>query len=154
MPHFTTLQKFLKRLEEELEGLLAEAAKRLMPPDGAPDVVPCDSTGLSTSRASYYFVRRLREMGQRVRRRAWLKYSLLVEVRRRAILAQRAGLGPCSDIPELPPLVASGARVARLGVVADAGFDSEENHRFLREVIGAVSVIPARRGRPMREPRG
>jgi hypothetical protein len=77
MPHFTTLQKFLKRLgEEELEGLLAEAAKRLMPPDGAPDVVPCDSTGLSTSRASYYFVRRLREMGQRVRRRAWLKYSL------------------------------------------------------------------------------
>jgi hypothetical protein len=93
-------------------------------------------------------------MGQRVRRRAWLKYSLLVEVRRRAILAQRAGLGPCSDIPELPPLVASGARVARLGVVADAGFDSEENHRFLREVIGAVSVIPARRGRPMREPRG
>jgi hypothetical protein len=94
-------------------------------------------------------------MGQRVRRRAWLKYSLLVEVRRRAILAQRAGLGPCSDIPELPPLVASGARVARLGmVVADAGFDSEENHCFVREVIGAVSVIPARRGRPMREPRG
>jgi hypothetical protein len=155
MPHFTTLQKFLKRLgEEELEGLLAEVAKRLMPKDGAPDVVLCDSTGLFTSRASYYFVRRLREMGQRVRRRAWLKYSLLVEVRRRAILAQRAGLGPCSDIPELPPLVASGARVARLGVVADAGFDSEENHRFVREVIGAVSIIPARRGRPMREPRG
>jgi hypothetical protein len=78
-----------------------------------------------------------------------------VEVKRRAILAQRAGLGPCSNIPELPPLVASGARVARLGVVvADAGFDSEEKHRFVREVIGAVSVIPARRGRPMREPRG
>jgi hypothetical protein len=126
-----------------------------MPKDGAPDVVLCDSTGLSTSRASYYFVRRLREMGQEKGRRAWLKYSLLVEVKRRAILAQRAGLGPCSDIPELPPLVASGARVARLGVVvADAGFDSEENHRFVREVIGALSVIPARRGRPMREPRG
>jgi len=42
--------------------------------------------------------------------------------------------------------VASGARVARLGVVlADAGFDSEENHRFVREVIGALSVIPAKR---------
>ena len=37
VPHFTTLQKFLRRLgEEELEGLLAEAAKRLMPKDGAP----------------------------------------------------------------------------------------------------------------------
>jgi hypothetical protein len=149
VPHFTTLQKFLKRLEEALEGLLAEAAKRLMPKDGAPDVVLCDSTGLSTSRASYYLVRRLREMGQRVRRRAWLKYSLQVEVRRRAILAQRAGLGPCSDIPELPPLVASGARVARLRMVlADARFDSEEKHRFVREVIGALSVIPARRGQP------
>jgi hypothetical protein len=156
VPHFTTLQKFLKRLgEEELEGLLAEAAKRLMPKDGAPFIGACDATGLRTSRASYYFVRRLREMGQRVRRRAWLKYSLLVEVRRRAILAQRAGLGPCSDIPELPPLVASGARVARLGVeMSDAGFDWEEKHRFVREVIGALGVIPAKRGRPMREPRG
>jgi hypothetical protein len=53
VPHFTTLRKFLKRLgEEELEGLLAEAAKRLMPKDGAPDVVLCNATGLSTSRAS------------------------------------------------------------------------------------------------------
>jgi len=88
--------------------MLAEAAKRLMPPDGAPFIGACDATGLRTSRASYYFVRRLREMGQRVRRRAWLKYSLQVEVRRRAILAQRAGLGPCSDIPELPLLWPAG----------------------------------------------
>jgi hypothetical protein len=101
-PHFTTLQKFLKRLgEEELEGLLAEAAERLMPPDGAPDVVPCDATALSTSRASYCFVRRFRDMGQRVRRRAWPKHPLLVEVVRRDVTPQRTGLGPCSAIPQL-----------------------------------------------------
>ena len=32
-------------------------------------------------------------------------------------------------------------------VLADGEFDSERNHRFIREVIGAGSIIPARRGK-------
>ncbi len=31
--------------------------------------------------------------------------------------------------------------------MADAEFDSEQNHRRVRERLGAVSVIPAKRGR-------
>jgi hypothetical protein len=88
-----------------------------------------------------------------MRRRTHLARSC--PVKRRDATAQGTGLRHCSHIPELPPLVASGAKVARLGVVlADAGFDSDEDHRFVREVIGALSVIPAKRGRPMREPMG
>jgi len=33
-------------------------------------------------------------------------------------------------------------------VVADAEFDSERNHRHIREQIGAQSIIPAKRGKP------
>jgi hypothetical protein len=37
---------------------------------------------------------------------------------------------------------------ARIGLVlADAEFDSERNHRYVRQVVRAQSVIPAKRGK-------
>jgi hypothetical protein len=33
-------------------------------------------------------------------------------------------------------------------VVADAEFDSERNHQFIRKQLGATSAIPAKRGKP------
>ena len=32
-------------------------------------------------------------------------------------------------------------------MLTDAEFDSERNHRFIRQQLGAQSVIPAKRGR-------
>jgi len=85
-------------------------------------------------------VRRPREVGQAGR--GWLKRTLLAEVGRRAILAQEARLGPSSDIPDLPPLVAGGARAARPGaVLADAGLDPGEGPRYVREAMGAMGVV-------------
>src|SRR3712207_3242789 len=39
-------------------------------------------------------------------------------------------------------------------LLADAEFDSERNHRHVREKIGALSVIPAKRGGASWEVRG
>ncbi len=39
-------------------------------------------------------------------------------------------------------------------VLADAEFDSEHNHRHVRERLGAVSVIPAKRGKAAWRVRG
>ena len=39
-------------------------------------------------------------------------------------------------------------------VVADAEFDSERNHRFIRDTLGAKSAIPATRGKPTWRLRG
>jgi hypothetical protein len=48
----------------------------------------------------------------------------------------------------LRPLTEAAQEVAPLGVVlADAEFDSEQNHRHVHERLGAVSVIPAKRGK-------
>jgi hypothetical protein len=33
-------------------------------------------------------------------------------------------------------------------VVADAEFESERNHRYIRDQLGADSIIPAKRGKP------
>ena len=49
---------------------------------------------------------------------------------------------PCDLFDEVAPGSSIGT------VVADAEFDSERNHRHIREQIGAHSIIPAKRGKP------
>jgi hypothetical protein len=65
------------------------------------------------------------------------------------ILAARTHLGGRSDSPDWAPLLRDACRRARVpNAVADAGFDSEENHRLARSELGVRSIIPARIGRP------
>lgn len=46
------------------------------------------------------------------------------------------------------PLVSAAHKVSPIGLVlANAEFDSERNRRHIREVIGAHSIIPAKRGK-------
>jgi hypothetical protein len=65
------------------------------------------------------------------------------------LLAQGARQGPYNDCATSRPLVSAAHEVTPVGLVlADAEFDSERNHLYFREVIGADSVIPreARQG--------
>src|SRR5262249_48132109 len=67
----------------------------------------------------------------------------------RLILAAipRRGAGPDTD--RFVPLLQEALRQVRLTtVLADAGYDSEGNHRYAREECGVRSVIPATIGRP------
>lgn len=108
-----------------------------------------DATGLAPAAVSSFFVRRVEEhSGVRRSRRHWLKWLVVVDVDRQLVVAQTAHRGPWNDCARLPALVASADQVVRVGLVlADAEFDSERNHRFVREQLGADSVIPARRGK-------
>jgi hypothetical protein len=68
-----------------------------------------------------------------------------VDVPRRLILAQLAREGPCNDFASLRPLVDMGRTVTSIGLgLADAEFDSEQNHQHLHQQVGAQSVIPAK----------
>jgi hypothetical protein len=52
------------------------------------------------------------------------------------------------DFPDRVLLTNDAAAVIHFGeVLADAGYDSEANHRFCREELGVHSLIPARRRR-------
>ena len=66
-----------------------------------------------------------------------------------AILSAVPGTGPRPDTDELEELLArttSHSTLERL--VADAGYDSEANHRLAREEHGIRSIIPPELGRP------
>ena len=151
-PDHTTLHRFLRRLDDgALQQALVESVRRLPPPPRGGTTVAVDATGLAPGAVSTYFVNRVRDRVNGLPWRPWLKWLVAVDVPRRAVLAQLAKPGPLNDSATLRPLVDAAARVAPVRLVlADAEFDSERNHQHVRTVLGAHSVIPAKRARATR----
>ena len=158
VPHFTTLQKASRRL------LASAPAKRLLEHTirlryGRRRRVrssTVDSTGLECTSASGYFVRRKnrgKESGKTVVYHRFPKLGVVSDNDRHFILAMRVGRGPRPDVNEFASLVSDARRNLRLAcLVADAGYDSEANHRLAREQLGIRTIIPAKHGRPTTKP--
>jgi len=91
--------------------------------------VAVDATGLASGAASNFFVRRLHHHGQKALPwRHWLNWVGVVE---------------------------TASEQTRTGwVLAGAEFDSERNYNYIRQRLGAQSVIPARRGKKTWRVRG
>jgi len=86
---------------------------------------------------------------RRRRLRRMPKLALATSAATHQILAARAKLGAGSDAPDFAPLLYDAWRRAPVRtVVADAGYDSEANHRLARLDLGVRSIIPAGIGRP------
>lgn len=153
VPDHTTLYRFMRRVSDEmLDTVLIAVADRLRPRRRGPKrkkaVVAVDATGLAPGSVSTFFVNRQRDRGEGLEWRHFTKWAVVVDVVRHIVLAQSARQGPCNDSATLRPLVSAARRAAPISVVlADAEFDSELNHQHVREVIGAQSVIPAKRGK-------
>ncbi len=148
VPDHTTLYRFLCRLPPAaLAAALAEVVRRF--PRRGRARVAVDATGLSSGAVSTFFVRRMHHHTHKpLPWRHWLKWLVVVDVDRQLLLAQSARRGPWNDCAHLPALVGAASRSTRIGLVlADAEFDSERNHTYIRQQLGADSVIPARRGK-------
>lgn len=152
VPDHSTLCRALHRLSlKELERLLDEtvaAVNRLTRRrrDGQRKTVVVDSTGLRSDHQSRYFYRRL---GRKCPRRSWPKWSIAIDRELHVILGQVADKGPCSDHVEFKPVVRQAQRRRPSDeLLADAGYDSEENHRWCRQEQNVVSIIRVKTGRP------
>lgn len=158
VPHYTTLQKAAGRL------LASAPAKRLLDATVRQHLgrrrrvarAAIDSTGLESSAASSYFVNRRRYVGgpwKTVVYHRYPKLGLVCDVETHFILAFQTARGPKVDITEFQPLLVEVlARVSLSRISADAGYDSEANHRFAREACRVRSLIPPTRGRPTTKP--
>ena len=145
VPDYTTLYRFLRRLPE---SALAEALNQVagrFPASRQPARVAIDGTGLTHRTISTYYHKRVHL--HRFPLCYWLKWVLVVDLDRQLLLAQAAHAGPSNDCGLLPSLLAAARGNTPIGLVlADAEFDSERNHRFIRETLKARSVIPAKKG--------
>lgn len=158
VPHFTTLQKASRHLlaSAPVRRVLHNTIRmhyghRRRVPSSA-----VDSTGLECSCASGYFVRRRNRVTgpwKTVVYHHYPKLGLVSDTSCHFILAMRVGRGPRPDVDEFRPLVKDALRaMSLLRMVADAGYDSESNHRFARERCGIRTVIPPKHGRPTTKP--
>lgn len=158
IPHFTTVEKAAKRLLKSAPARrLLEATVRLhMGRRRRVKRSAIDSTGLECSAASGYFVRRrtrVSEPWKTVVYHHYPKLGVMCDSDDHFILACRAGRGPRPDVDEFRPLVAEALRSVRLSqLAADAGYDSEPNHRFARDQHQIRTIIPAKYGRPTDKP--
>jgi hypothetical protein len=158
VPHFTTLQKASRHL------LASPSARRVLQSTirmhyGRRRRVASaalDSTGLECTAASGYFVKRRHRVSEPWKSVVYHRYPKLGVVcgtNCHFILAIGVGRGPRPDVDELVPLLINALRSMLLGCLsADAGYDSESNHRFARERCGIRTIIPAKHGRPTTKP--
>jgi hypothetical protein len=114
--------------------------------------VGVDATGLAQGAVSTFFVRRMHPHVQKpLPWGHWLKWLVVVDLDEQFILSQLARRSPWNDCGNLPAVVEAAAQDTRIGLVlADAEFDSERNHTYIREQLGArkENVASARSAGP------
>lgn len=149
-PDYTTFYRFMRRLDPAMiQAALQETALQTMQDRQTRRAVfAVDATGLAPGAISTFFINRKRDRGQGLPWRYWLKWVVVVETRHQLLLAQIAKRGPYNDCALLRPLIDIAHPVMPATcVLADAEFDSERNHKHIREVHHMQSVIPAKRGK-------
>jgi hypothetical protein len=149
-PDYTTFYRFMRRLSaERIQIALQEAALETIKNGPAKRAVfAVEATGLAPGAMSTFFINRKRDRGEGLPWRFWLKWVVVVETKHQLLLAQIAKRGPYNDCALLRPLLDMAHQVMPASLVlADAEFDSERNHKHIREVHHMQSLIPAKRGK-------
>jgi Transposase DDE domain len=102
--------------------------------------VGIDSTGIRMTSASQYYTDRTGL------RRKYAKLSIGADVLQQIICTIKIRRAPTRhDNIDFKPIITRIAEILPLSVVtADKGYDSEDNHLFVRDGLHAFSVIPAR----------
>lgn len=138
IPHFTTLQKALSRIGRAfLEGFL-----RMFSGRRAAIAAP-DSTGFRPTRASFHYFKKITRNGmERRKRRRFVKPTIFADMHSQLVLSVKVRRGPANDSPDFKPVLQKAKTKIAL-VVADKGYDSEENHQQAH-AMGADCIIPPR----------
>ena len=140
IPHYTTLQKFAARVSGTILGRIISSFILLLNYIKRRLFIGIDSSGFKLSNASQYYADKAKL------RKKYLKLSTGVEVLSQIICSIKIRRAPTRhDTIDFQPIVGRTSEILPLSVVtADKGYDSEDNHTFVRESLYAFSVIPAR----------
>ena len=159
VPHFTTLQKASNRLlKYSLVDKLLESTVKTMSPKKKIKLAAVDSTGLETRHISKYFVRRKRvkelEIYENTQYKRWPKLAVVCDCSNHMILSVLTIRGPGVDVNQFEKILTPTAHKYAIDyILADAGYDSESNHRFARDDLHITSIIPPKSGRPTLYPK-
>jgi hypothetical protein len=154
VPHFTTPQKASRRLlrQRGARRLFRTTVRRFLRRRRRLKRAALDSTGLDCGPASRHYVRRRNgntKQWQTVSYSRYAKLEAAFDCDSHLMIGVLASRGPKPDTNRFVPLLdATLANVRVEAALADAGYDSEANHRHARERRGVRSFMPATHGRP------
>ena len=100
---------------------------------------------------SQHFLHRKSQFGSPVFARFHAKLTVTCDCRTHLILALGTSREPFPDSGGIHALMRN--QITKMdALLADAGFDSEDNHQFLSTTCGVRSIFPPRIGRPTLKP--
>lgn len=110
-----------------------------------------DATGLDSRHTSRYLARR-----SGAEQATWTKLTVACDTATHFLAGATVTTGPSNDSPQLQPVLAQASLVVGWDrVLADAAFDSEAHHAFVRDELGIrSSVIPINTRGPAGPPGG
>lgn len=140
-PHWTTLQKAVKRLQGSLAGRLVAAFVRRTKSQRVRAGI--DSTGLQPTRASAYYttvLKKDKKMRRKIRRH--IKLSTVVDLDHQLPMCFKIRRGPASDHKDSQQLVRKAHQIKALkSLDADKGYTKEELRRLVVEECHAEDRI-------------
>jgi hypothetical protein len=134
IPHYTTLQKAAARLKhgmllKMLESFVMQVRIRKI-------FAGIDSTGLSHGQASYYYTKHYKL------RRKFVKISICADMKHQIVCSIKIRHRRRHDNMDFVPLLEHVSRIAPVStIVADRGYDSENNHVITKRMGIANTVI-------------
>ena len=138
MPHFTTLQKFSKRISAKLINMVLFFSALLR----KVEIASIDSTGISRQYASEHYKKRIDRLKPV---KEALKISVLSDCKTNQILSLRVRAREHShDTKDVKYLIEKAKVIPEL-LTMDKGYDAESIHKLCREQ-GIYSIIPVRKG--------
>lgn len=153
IPDSTALNKFAIRIKQSvLELVLLQTTART----GIKKLfLGQDGTGFKSRKISHYYIFRIEYYQRKNKKKGrpkkkhkkkYLYVQIMVELRTQMPLGILISRSPSGDAKKFKPVA---LKVMKLGkavkiVVLDKGYDDEKVHAFIREVMNALSIIPAR----------
>ena len=123
MPHYTTLQKFVQRIDKKLFEKMVRACRKLL---NLKDVtVSIDGTGFSNTNPSHHYLKRI----DGVRVKNYTKTVFLADNKTKLVLNIRTHSDHASETLDFIPLVKELKKTITC-ILADKGYDSKANRRY------------------------
>lgn len=142
VPHFTTLQKFMTRVPSlTFKIILKNVIRRLHQKGEKIKITSIDATGFTSSYASHYYSKRISKI-----RKSFIKASIAVDSDKLIIMGWKFSKVPVHDSQHARSLINQVQKITKSDCYTmDKGYDSEIIHKYIRENIGAESIIPVRK---------
>jgi len=141
IPHFTTLQKFFDRIKPIFFDILLKSTLKIFYSiDDTIANTAVDSSGFTSGYCSHYYSERTGKT-----RKHFLKTTIVVDVDQQVITGVRISKSRIHDSKHAFPLLKECHKRHKSDCyLMDRGYDSEKMHRFIRENLKAISIIPTR----------